>query len=144
MKKEKGITLMSLVIYVFLMIIMVGIMSSITINFSENMDELQGNVKDVIEFGKFNNFFIKEVKTTDNKVDHISDKSNYILFTTGNSFSIINNEIYYNNTRICQGVETMQISLGKNGDGLDKSIVNVTLNFKSFNKSINYKIENIY
>ena len=38
----------------------------------------------------------------------------------------------------------MKISLGKNGDGLDESIINVTLNFENFNKAINYKVENIY
>ena len=144
MKKEKGVTMISLVVYVAVMTVVIGVMSSIITNFYQNTDTVQGNVQEIVEFSKFNNYFLKEVKTNNNKVDHISNENNYILFTSGNSFSIFDNKIYYNNIKICDEVESMQISLGKNGDGIDKSIVNVTLKFESFNKSLSYKIENIY
>lgn len=144
MKKEKGITMISLVVYVAVMTVIIGVMSSIITNFYKNTDTVQGNVQEIVEFSKFNNYFLKEVKTNNNKVDHISSDNTYILFTSGNSFSISNGAIYYNNIKICDEVQSMQISLGKNGNGLDKTIVNVTLNFESFNKSISYKIENIY
>lgn len=144
MKKQNGITMISLVVYVAVMTIVISVMSSIITNFYKNTDTVQGSVQEIVEFSKFNNYFLKEVKANNNKVDHISNDSSYILFTSGNSFSISENKIYYNNIRVCEGVQSMQISLGKNGDGIDKSIVNVTLNFESFNKSISYKIENIY
>jgi len=144
MKQQKGITLMSLVIYVAVMLVIIGIMSAITTDFSKNMDTVQGNVQEIVEFSKFNNYFLKEVKTTNNKVDHISEDNTYILFTTGNSFSILDNKIYFNNIKICEQVQEMQITFGQNGDEVDKSIVNVTLNFKNFNKSISYKMEDIY
>jgi len=144
MKQQKGITLMSLVIYVAVMLVIIGIMSAITTDFSKNMDTVQGNVQEIVEFSKFNNYFLKEVKTTNNKVDHISEDNTYILFTTGNSFSILDNKIYFNKIKICEQVQEMQITFGQNGDEVDKSIVNVTLNFKNFNKSISYKMEDIY
>jgi len=142
MKNQKGITLVSLVIYVIVMLIVIGVMSSIINNFYKNTDAIQGNVEEVVEFNKFNNYFLKEVKTRNNTVDNISE--NYILFTSGNSFSISNNIIYYNNVEICNGVQSMEITLGKNGDEIDKTIVNVSINFNNFNKSISYKIEEIY
>ena len=144
MKKEKGITMISLVVYVAVMTVVIGVMSSIITSFYKNTDTVQGNVQEIVEFSKFNSYFLKEVKINNNKVDHISSDNTYILFTSGNSFSISNNKIYYNNIKICDEVQSMQISLGKNGNGIDKSIVNVTLNFENFNKSLNYKIENIY
>jgi len=144
MKKEKGITMISLVVYVAVMTVVIGVMSTIITNFYQNTDTVQGNVQEIVEFSKFNNYFLKEVKASNNKVDHVSNDNTYILFTSGNSFSIANNKIYYNNIKICDEVQSMQISLGKNGNGIDKSIVNVTLIFESFNKSISYKIENIY
>jgi len=144
MKKEKGITMISLVVYVAVMTVVIGVMSTIITNFYQNTDTVQGNVQEIVEFSKFNNYFLKEVKASNNKVDHVSNDNTYILFTSGNSFSIANNKIYYNNIKICDEVQSMQISLGKNGNGIDKSIVNVTLSFESFNKSISYKIENIY
>ena len=144
MKKEKGITMISLVVYVAVMTVVIGVMSSIITSFYKNTDTVQGNVQEIVEFSKFNSYFLKEVKINNNKVDHISSDNTYILFTSGNSFSISNNKIYYNNIKICDEVQSMQISLGKNGNGIDKSIVNVTLNFENFNKSLSYKIENIY
>ena len=136
MKKEKGITMVSLVLYIAVMTVVIGVMSSIITNFYKNTDTLQGNVSEIVEFGKFNSYFLKEVKINNNKVDHISSDNNYILFTSGNSFSISNNQIYYNNIKICDKVQSMQISLGKNGNGIDKSVINVTLNFQNFNKSV--------
>jgi len=144
MRTEKGITMISLVVYVAVMTVVIGVMSSIITNFYQNTDAVQENIQEIVEFSKFNNYFLKEVKTIDNKVDHISTDNNYILFTSGNSFSISNDEIYYNNIKICDNVQSMQISLGKNGNGINKSIINVTLIFESFNKSISYKLENIY
>lgn len=144
MKKEKGITMVSLVIYVAVMTIVIALMSKIITNFYKNTDTMQGNLQNVVEFNKFNIYFLKEVKTTDNKVDHISNDNPYILFSSGNAFSINDGIIYYNNIKICENVQSMQFSLGKDGNGIDRSIINVTLNFKNFNKSISYKIENIY
>ena len=142
MKNQKGITLVSLVIYVIVMLIVIGVMSSIINNFYKNTDAIQGNVEEVVKFNKFNNYFLKEVKTKNNQVDNVSDS--YILFTSGNSFSISDNVIYYNNIEICDEVQSMEITLGENGDGVDKTIVNVSITFSNFSKSISYKIEEIY
>lgn len=142
MKNERGITIVSLIVYVIVMSIVLVLMSAIINSFYNNIDAVQGNVQEIIEFNKFNNYFLKEVKANNNEVDSLS--SNYILFTSGNSFSLSNNAIYYNNIEICNEVQSMQITLGKDGDGIDKTIINVTLTFENFSKSINYKIENIY
>lgn len=137
MKNEKGITLVSLVVYVIVMTLVIGIISSIITNFYKNTDTVKGNVEEIVKFSKFNNYFLKEVKTVNNKVDTIS--ANYILFTSGNSFSISNNTIYYNNIEICNEVQSMEISAGA-----DETIVNVKIGFENFNKTMNYKIEEMY
>ena len=142
MKNQKGITLVSLVIYVVVMTIVLGVMSLIISSFYENTSTVQGNIGEIVEFSKFNNYFLKEVKTKDNKVEKID--SNYILFSSGNSFTISNNAIYYNSIKICNDVQSLDIKSGKDGNGEDGTIINVTLNFENFNKSINYKIETIY
>lgn len=137
MKNEKGITLVSLVVYIIVMTIVIAVMSSIITNFYNNTDSLQGNTQEILKFGKFNTYFLKEVKTENNKVDTIS--TNYILFASGNSFSISNNTIYYNNIKICDGVNSMEITSGD-----DASVVNVKICFDNFEKNMNYKIERIY
>lgn len=142
MKTDKGITFVSLVVYVIVMIIVISVMSYIITNFYNNTDATRGNVQEITEFNKFNTYFLKEVKKPNNGIDHISDT--YILFKSGNSFSISNNILYYNNKELCYNVQNMQITLGKNGDGIDKTIVNVKVSFENFEKSMSYKIEDIY
>ena len=142
MKKEQGITLTALVMYITVMIIVIGVMSAIISQFYQNTNNIEADTEEILEFNKFNTFFLKEVKSKANKVDTIGE--NYILFKTGNSFSLYNNKIYYNNVEVCKGVQALTILQGKDGDGIDEDVVYVTLSFENFKKSINYKIEEIY
>lgn len=140
MRKEKGITMVSLVIYVVVMTIALVVMSSITNSFYNNTETLKGNVKEIVEFNKFNNYFLKEIKKYNNTVDTIG--TNYIKFNSGNSFEFRkdNNSIYFNtNIKVCSRVESFNIALGA-----DSTILNVTLKLENFEKSISYKLENIY
>ena len=145
MKKEKGITLISLIVYIVVLIVVLSIASMITSQFYGNTKTLQGNVDEILEFNKFNNYFLKEIKTSNNAVEKIENiNSNYILFKTGNSFLLQGNAIYYNDIKVCEKVKNMIISLGKNGDSLDETVINVTVEFETFSKTLNYKIETIY
>lgn len=146
MKSQRGITLVSLVIYIIVMSIVLIVMNSIIANFYNNTESTKASVEEMVEFNKFNNFLLKEVKLPQNGVDKIEkdNEQNYILFTTGNSFSMYNNSIYYNNIKICNNVKDMTIKKGEDGDGKDETIINVTLDFENFSKTMNYKIENIY
>ena len=144
MKNEKGITLVSLVIYIIVMVIVLGVMSIIIDIFYENTNNMQVGVQELVEFNKFNICFLKEIKTYDNAIDRIDEDNTYILFNSGNSFSINNNVIFYNNVKVCEGVSSFFVAKGYNGDEVDETIVNVTVEFENFSKTINYKIENIY
>ncbi len=139
MKKQNGITLVSLVAYVIVMTIVVAVLGSIITSFYQNTDSMQADTKEVIEFNKFNMYFLKEAKTLNNKIDKL--ENNYILFTSGNSFSYSNNSIYYNNLMICKNVENASFSFKENER---TDIVEVTIEFQDFQKTINYKIEDIY
>lgn len=139
MKKQNGITLVSLVAYVIIMSIVIGVLANIISNFYQNTDSMQADTKDVIEFNKFNMYFLKEAKTLNNKIDKL--ENNYILFTSGNSFSYSNNSIYYNNLTICKNVKNVSFSFKENER---QDIVEVNMEFQDFQKTINYKIEDIY
>ena len=142
MIKEHGITLVSLVIYIIVMLIVLVVISTIINKFYQNTESMETDTKEILEFNKFNTYFLKEVKSKGNEVDTITP--NYILFKTGNSFSVSNEKIYYNNIQICKGVKSLMIVQGKDGTGEEKDIIYVTLTFENFTKSINYKIEEIY
>ena len=144
MKNEKGITLLSLVIYVAVMIITIPIMSSIIQIFYNNSEDMQVVTKDIINLNKFNTYILKEIKNENNKVEEIDENGEYISFSSSNYFIKSGDNIFFNKVKICEGVEEFQVSSGKDGDGQDDSIICITIGFKSFSKTINYKIEKIY
>lgn len=149
MKSDKGITLVALVIYIIVMIIVIGIMSTVLDNFYKNTNSMQADTEEILQFNNFNTYFLKEIKTNGNSVDSISNEGKYILFSSGNSFSFNNDKIYYNDIEICKQVQDMTISYGKVTNDLgeeveDNTVINITISFKEFSKSIKYKVEEIY
>ena len=150
MKNERGITLVSLVTYIVVMIIVLLIMNSIITTFYSNTESTKASVEEIIEFNKFNMYFLKEIKVRGNNVDQISqdDQNPYILFASGNSFKSNSNKIYYNNIEICNNVKSIKFECEKETDDDENlkfdNIIKVTLNFENFSKSMSYKIENIY
>ena len=132
MYKEKGITLVSLILYVIVMIIVIGVMGSITKNFYNNINNVTIAKEDILEFNTFNTYFLKEIKSENNKIDSI-DK-NYILFSSGDSFSLNNNSIYFNNTKICKDVEKFECLK----DEHSKDVINIRLKFRNFEKKMKY------
>lgn len=138
MKSERGVTLVSLIIYIMVMIIVIAIMSQIINRFYSNTQELNSDTESVLEFNKFNSYFLKEIKQRDNELDSIINNS--ILFTSGNTFSKQGNHIYYNNIPICSNVKSFIAT----EDEHDNTIINISIEFENFSKSINYKIEDLY
>ena len=145
MKQDRGITLTTLLIYIFvLLIVMVGI-SSISSNFYKNTENLKGDTKDLLELSKFNEYFVKEVKAANNKVDTIADNGTYILFTSGNSFMLKDHHIFYNQLDIAKNVSNLEFAYGKDfNDQTSQDIIKVTIKFENYEKTINYKLEEMY
>ena len=144
MKKQSGVTLVSLVIYVAVMILVLGMMSTIITDFYENTTNLGWDVQQIVEFNKFNTYFLKEIKTTNNSVKFVREDKMYIEFESGNSFLKHNDAIYFNNSiKICDGVESLTFNVTKL-DGQYENVIKVNLTIGSYTKSISYKIENIY
>lgn len=145
MKKENGITLSSLVIYIIVMIIVIGVMARVSLMFYNNTENLSKSSKDIIEFNNFNNYFVKEIKTDDNKIDKIAEDGTYILFDTGNSFSLKNNTIFYNDLEIAKNVNNIKFEYYGNGENEEiNDVITVNIEFDNYSKQINYKVENIY
>lgn len=145
MKKESGVTLGALVIYVIVMVLVIGVMSSVSAMFYNNVKDLDAGGEEISKFNEFNIFFVKEIKLPYNEVDTIGNDGKYILFKSGNSFSFRNNEIYYNNLKIVTGVKNMSVSYYANQEkNKNHNIVTVNIEFEKYSKQINYKVEEIY
>ncbi len=144
-KSEKAITLTSLAIYIIVMMMVIGLMTSISLIFYNNTENLNEDTKDIIEFNNFNHYFIKEIKIANNKVDQISPEGTYILFTNGNTFSFKNNSIFYNDLQIANNVRNVSFHYDKDEtDNEIKDIIIVNIKFNNYQKQMKYKIEDIY
>ena len=145
MRTQKGITLVSLVVYIVIMIMAIGVMSRVSIEFYKNTQALEKDTSDLVEFINFNNYFIKEIKMANNKIDKIAEDGNYILFKSGNSFSLKENSIFYNNIEISKNVKELQFMYEKDDNGNNiTDIVNVSIKYSQYSKQMKYKIEEIY
>ena len=59
MRKENGITLISLLVYVTVMIIVIGALNIIINEFYNNNNTIQEGTEEILEFNKFNTYFLK-------------------------------------------------------------------------------------
>ena len=119
MKSEKGITLISLTIYVIAMAIVVGVIAIISTFFYSNMEDTDNIVSPMTEYTKFNSFFSDEVNhegievvscgTTDNG-------QNYIVFSNEVQYTYIseNKAIYRNKVKIAKEIDDCTFTTGTN------------------------------
>lgn len=119
MNSQRGITLTSLVIYITVVLIVVGILAVITTS-------LQGNIKDIYaegtnnaEIDKFNVYFLKEVKKQGNAINILSE--NEVVFKTGNKYTFnSNNECIYlnNDIKIAENIEKCEFSKSQKNENI--------------------------
>lgn len=148
MKSQKGITLISVTIYVIVMLITVAVVSVVTSYFYNNIQEYTVKTDSISEYTKFNSYFTEEVNTKNNKILECSEinendevKEKYIVFSTNNQYTFIpnNKSIYQNNVKIASGVEDCNFEhLIENG----KNAVKVDLKFEKLEKTVTYIIKN--
>lgn len=127
-KSQKGITLTSLAIYIMIVLIVVGILATITANFQSNLKEINKQGSSNAEIDKFNIYFLKEVKKQGNGIETI--QNNEILFTSGNKYTVSSESdaVYLNDTiKIAEKIESCNFS-SKTENG--KTVIMVTIQAK--------------
>ena len=117
-KSQKGITLISLAMYIILATVVISLLATLMASFTKDVkDSVQENFG-TSELDKFYAYFIKDVKKTGNSVDNISEDGFTITFSLGNSYSYSsqNKAIYLNtNIKIAEKIENASFSV--NGEG---------------------------
>lgn len=116
MKSEKGVSLVSLIIYLIAMTIAVGIVARISNYFYRNINILDTSLTSSEEFLNFNAYITKEVNIKGNELQTIGEREissgrmKYLIFSkTGNQYGFINNEIYLNQVKICSNLKLEEI-----------------------------------
>ncbi len=145
MKKQNGMTLISLIIYIIALLVVMAVITMLTGYFYNNVN-IDSEVNDnMTQFTQFNSYFASEINTKDIKVldaETSSDEcSSYIAFSNKNTytFSKPNAEskgaIYFNEVQICNNVDKcLFTSIEENG----KYTITVDFQSGSFKNTITY------
>lgn len=142
MKNNKGITLISVTIYIIAMLLVISIMTVLAGYFYENTDEINSSVSFNEKFVELNTYFSKEVNEDNNEIlmlDTINigldEEQTYILFSNGNQYTYINkNEsIYVNTYKIIEGIDECTFSIDS------ENILNISIKQNDEEKTISYQ-----
>lgn len=140
MRSQKGITLVSLTIYIIGMTILVAIISTISTSFFTNTSTVLTSINPLTEYTKFNSFFSDEVNHSNIKV--LECKETYVVFDNQVQYSFVkeNKGIYKNKVKICSNVEECKFEYKiLNG----KDVVNVRITMQdSEERSVDYTLKN--
>lgn len=96
MKFNKGITLMSLAVYVTVVLIAVVMLSAVLSNFRKTADMANDKTTDISEYNMFELYFLKDAKKTENYIESIDNS--FVQFTSGAKYEYKSNKIYLVNT----------------------------------------------
>lgn len=144
MKSEKGITLISITIYVIVMAIVVGVVAIISTFFYSNMNDTAQDLDPITEYTKFNSFFSDEVNHSNIKIlecGTTENGQNYIAFDNGVQYTFIpeNQGIYRNQVKIANGVTNCTFTRNiKNG----KDVVEVLFQAGDRTRETTYTLTN--
>ena len=123
-KNSRGITLITLVIYIVLTTITLGAVATITAHFRRNVDNVNVQSVNDVEFDKLNLQLLRETKTDNNLIDAENSTTTSIKFVgTNNIYTYDNQEkaLYLNNKiKVAEHIQSIEFILNTidGGQGL--------------------------
>lgn len=143
MKQEKGITLISLTIYIITMAIVIAVLAIITTFFYKNMSDAGKDMDPITEYTTFNSYFSEEINHNNIKVLECSSNNgqNYIVFSNQVQYTYVpeNKAIYRNQVKICRNIDNCAF-LETIEDG--RSVIQVTFKAGNQDRITKYTIQN--
>ncbi len=157
MKSDKGITIITLIIYVILLMFVIIGVSTVTTSFYTNVDEYGKESEDVISFSKFNMYFINDIKKPNLEVEDVAD--NYIILSYDTKaeqeieieqsgieisdknkiqvqYSMQNNSLYRDKVKICDNVDDIKFSYDSVRNAIEVHVI-----IGDYEKKTEYAIE---
>jgi len=146
MRSNKGITMMSLIIYITSFLLVTGIVAGVTAFFYGNSSLMTAELYSAADYNKLNLYLVKESEQENNRVKDIarveaagaSDSNAYYLeFTNGDRFTYDedNKLLYFNYICLCEDVQNFKVNDPEYDTG--KEVISVMVEFT--NKSYTSK-----
>ena len=133
MKSQKGVTMMSLVVYVASFLAVTGVIATITTFFYNNIGTVNTNIGSNAYYNKLNLFLVNETKKRNNRIINWGD--DYIYFNDGyetNRFIYLEGMVYFNKVAICKSVSEFKIIRETSDNGEDSFKVFITIDGISY------------
>lgn len=102
-KSNKGITLTSLIIYIIVLTLVVGLLVSITTFFTNNVSRLSTTGGNAAQINKLNMYLIEDVKK--DGISILSCTDDNVVFSDGTTYTYRGTDLYRNQVKILTGVE---------------------------------------
>ncbi len=156
MKKEQGITLITLIIYILLMTFILAGISSITASFYSNMNEFDKESESAVDYSKFNMYFLSDIKRKNAEIE--SSGKGYVVIsyeeegdsissgditvdgaeTKSVEYSHQNNSLYRNKVKICDNVKDVIMTVDT-----EENTIRIEMLIGEYQRSTVYKLENV-
>ncbi len=170
MKDQKGITLISLTIYIISLTFIIAILATVTTFFYKNVKDTQNDIEPLTEFTSFNSYFSQDINNSNIKLQDIGEKTiegqnNEYEYITLNNVNLENEDsmkyikyIYVENDKsiyrdigkdedenratmkICRGVENCKFSQELIENNKIKVNIEITIGDK--NQTYSYTLNN--
>lgn len=114
MREEKGISLISLVVYIIGMIVVMAVVGTLLSFYNNNVVSMNDTADVNMELNKFIAKMIEETKEAGNQVMDISDKT--VRFKSGNTYTYGDNRIYENTIVVSNYVKDFSVNLETDGN----------------------------
>lgn len=129
MKSQKGITLMSLTIYVIVFTLVIGIVATLTSYFYKNVMSFDETTKSYSEINKFNMYFLQDIKedgvTILNFIQSEDNKNIGITLYNSNNYETYeykfeenNKAIYRNGKLISKNINSFQLKINEDNNNI--------------------------
>lgn len=144
MKSEKGVTIISVTIYVIGMLLAVTVISVLTGYFYTNIDISSKSYDISKQYTKFNSYFTEEVNKSGNTIldlkvtdEGTENEISYILFSSGKQYTFIkkNKGIYIENIKIATNIDECKFEKKQSGE---KTSIIVQIIAGNYNRTTSY------
>ena len=138
MKSDKGVTLITLTIYVIVSIAMVGIITIVSGAFMSSLRDSDFYNEPIAEYTAFNSYFSEQVNHPG--IEVLQCRDNYVVFSDGVQYSFIkaNKGIYKDRVKICWNIDSCRFSQSEENG---KTVITVQFNAGGQNRITNYTLK---
>ena len=137
MKRESGITLISLIIYIIALLFVLAIATRLTSALYFNVKQMDKQSESVVDISKFNMYFLNDIKNKTVTAKVVSPNMIELTYSDGSekiTYSKSGRTLYRNKIKVFDNLDEIRITQ-------DGKTIQIYLKIGDYSKTTNYAIE---